>query len=148
MQFVPISRGGTMHRRLALRLTATATLALFYPSADSPPVTDEEFIRGVIANNQRLARMLAAKGWPPPTSYMGEGVQRRSIRRQYAGLNVQTSRGARFILILLDGNSYRIAGVFAGPPDRLPAKNSLQVPRELLAKNISWADTLRLLGSA
>ncbi|QQG50456.1 MAG: hypothetical protein HZB75_02870 [Candidatus Saccharibacteria bacterium] len=136
-----------MHRRLALRLTATATLALFYPSADSPPVTNEEFIRGVIANNERLARMLTAKGWPSPTSYMGEGIQRHSIQRQYAGLDVQTSRGSRFVLILLDGNSYRIAGVFASPPDRLPAKNSLQVPLELLAKNISWTDALRLLGS-
>jgi hypothetical protein len=135
-----------MNRRLVLRLGAAGTLTLFYPSADSPPMTEEKFVRNIIADNDRLRRMMIARGWPAPTTYMGEGVdfQHLTIKKQYAGLVIQTSKGPRFALILLDGNSYRVTGVYIAQPDTLPTPSTVMTPNKLLVKNISWQEATEL----
>jgi hypothetical protein len=139
-----------MNRRQVLRLTGAATLTLFYPAADRPPMSSEDFVRNIIANNQRLARMMTANGWPAPTAYMGEGVDipRLAIKKQYAGLTVQTSHGPRFVLVQLDSNGYHVSGVYAEQPDRLPAASTVTVPGDLLTKNIAWSRASRLLDAA
>lgn len=137
-----------MNRRRVLQLTGTATLTLFYPAADAPPMSSQDFVRNIIANNQRLSRMLTANGWPVPASYMGEGVNvsRLTIKKQYAGVTVQTRQGARFVLIQLDGNNYRVCGVYTTQPDNLPAASTAALPRELQARNVPWARAKILLG--
>lgn len=135
-----------MQRRKVLRLGAVGTLTLFYPTADAPQLTERQFVRNIIAGNQRLSQMMTAHGWPAPETYMGEGIDfsRKVIKKQYAGLTVQTRKGSRFVLVQLEGRDYQVAGVYFSPPE-LPMPSAFRLPRALCAKNIEWSQASALL---
>jgi len=147
-----------MNRRelfeVAGKIGPVGVLLLFLPPSTPLPMPQDRFVERIIADNRRLRDLLTKNGWPEPTTYMGEGVDTRLnvIKKQYAGVQVQTPRGPRFILFQLHaagkGRSYRMAGIYDRSPNGLPAPSTYGLSAQLQATNISWRAAQPLLSVA